>query len=429
MDGEDVRKTMCRHNSLEILGSEGGAEKRVSGGRRCAVLEHLGFFNDRRYWWSQPGPLPSLLNGALVPSPLGWMPLAFPSSTIPLGLSAPQKPHHLFTWLLQPGSWGLMEKISNLVWRFLLGMCFLNWVSLSLGGLSIHPTDFILTPALVPRLFQLLSPQPHPCSSTNELASTYLKNTCGAWFRPSCHHCLHISWSVVCGADLPGVFLKKCRFLCPTSSPSYTHRIQFSGLGAREVHYKQEPRRCWYSLQFEKQCYILFDCLNNLVREILLLKSELYGEHPTWTLSPSFLVHQIVVYFHQFHWPFPHPQIKKHSLPPLIKSESSLKGCLWSKPSFCNCPTVFGHSDTFFFSLLFLSAFQFGKPLLTYLQAHWSLPWPCPIYWWVQQRYSSYLLWCFWLLPLSFDSFVEFQILCLHYHLFLCVIHFFHYSS
>lgn len=265
------------------------------------------------------------------------------------GFVSPAKPHHLFTWLLQPGSWGLMEKISNLVWRFLLGMCFLNWVSLSLGGLSIHPTDFILTPALVPRLFQLLSPQPHPCSSTNELASTYLKNTCGAWFRPSCHHCLHISWSVVCGADLPGVFLKKCRFLCPTSSPSYTHRIQFSGLGAREVHYKQEPRRCWYSLQFEKQCYILFDCLNNLVREILLLKSELYGEHPTWTLSPSFLVHQIVVYFHQFHWPFPHPQIKKHSLPPLIKSESSLKGCLWSKPSFCNCPTVFGHSDTFFF--------------------------------------------------------------------------------
>lgn len=131
------------------------------------------------------------------------------------------------------------------------------------------------------------------------------------------------------------------------------HRIQFSGLGAREVHYKQEPRRCWCSLQFEKQCYILFDCLNNLVREILLLKSELYGEHPTWTLSPSFLVHQIVVYFHQFPWPFPHPQIKQHSLPPLIKSESSLKGCLWSKPSFCNCPTVFGHSDTFFFFTLF----------------------------------------------------------------------------
>jgi len=54
------------------------------------------------------------------------------------------------------------------------------------------------------------------------------------------------------------------------------------------------------------------------------------------------------------------------------------------------------HSCWIFYSIFPLCFFQFGYFLLTHLQTYWRFCWPCPVYWWVHQRHSLFLLWGFW---------------------------------
>lgn len=44
-----------------------------------------------------------------------------------------------------------------------------------------------------------------------------------------------------------------------------------------------------------------------------------------------------------------------------------------------------------YFKIIFFSAFESGKVLLTYPQGHWYFPCFCPVYWWFYHRHS-YLL-------------------------------------
>lgn len=74
--------------------------------------------------------------------------------------------------------------------------------------------------------------------------------------------------------------------------------------------------------------------------------------------------------------------------------------------TFWNCPKVLRCFDLYyFFYFIFLFALQFGKFLLTYIQAHWFFPRPCWIYWWAHQRHSLFLLWWFWALVCFFLTF------------------------
>lgn len=74
--------------------------------------------------------------------------------------------------------------------------------------------------------------------------------------------------------------------------------------------------------------------------------------------------------------------------------------------------------DFFFF---FVFVFQFGKFLLTYLQAHWFFPWLWPVYWWIHQ---SILHFCYSVLISSISFwFLEFPSLPIT-HLFLHIVFF-----
>lgn len=61
-----------------------------------------------------------------------------------------------------------------------------------------------------------------------------------------------------------------------------------------------------------------------------------------------------------------------------------------------NCCTVLGCSVPVFcfvlFFMLFFIVFQFEKFLLTYLQSPWYSSQSCPVYWWAQERDSSFVL-------------------------------------
>lgn len=50
-----------------------------------------------------------------------------------------------------------------------------------------------------------------------------------------------------------------------------------------------------------------------------------------------------------------------------------------------------------FLTVFFLFAFQFGKFLLTCLQAHWFFPWPLPVYWWGYQKCFFLVLLISWI--------------------------------
>lgn len=82
--------------------------------------------------------------------------------------------------------------------------------------------------------------------------------------------------------------------------------------------------------------------------------------------------------------------------------------------------------------------FLFSIVLLTYLQAHWFFPWPCPVYWWVHSSFllvflvSRILFWFFlrvygfayithlFLNVVWFFLLITFNILIINYLTFLC---------
>ena len=176
-------KNMCRHSSLEMLGSEGEAEKWGSVRRDVGygVLGLLGLFYDGRY--RRHCRLPSLDSD----QPSQWYPgflspwldaCGFPSSIVPKGFAIPGK-------ITPPAHWLLLTRLSRVDgenYKSSLkvlprNVCFLNWVSLSSGNPCVHLswTSYHIPPALVSSLFHLLSPQLCPCPSAGELTSTYLK--------------------------------------------------------------------------------------------------------------------------------------------------------------------------------------------------------------------------------------------------------------
>lgn len=68
----------------------------------------------------------------------------------------------------------------------------------------------------------------------------------------------------------------------------------------------------------------------------------------------------------------------------------------------CVSPLILTHSSCSFCLFLFLFALQFRKFPLTYHQAHGFFPLPCLVYWWIHQKYSSFLLQCVLISSISF---------------------------